>query len=348
MLMQAEGLYQALFQHAGDAILLIDATMMAIVAANPAAERLSGYTQAELCALAPASLVVPVLADSSQQYEGVLCVRSGPSLPVSIGVSKAVFDGTSYLLLIVRDSSEQRRQSESGKLAGMGHLTASIAHEINNPLQALHNTMHLLVNRSFPEEKRERLLSMAQTEVDRLAMLVQRMLELHRPSSKDMRPISVHSLLESALAGTISTLQQQHVFIERDWADNLPRVIGIGGHLRQVFVYLANNALEAMPDGGRLMIRTRLEDAAHAGATPRILVEFADSGVGIPESELQRIFEPFYTHKRNAADLGLAISYGIIERHGGTLSVVSSGIGTTFRVALPAALMPSRQAETLG
>ena len=341
MLMQAEGLYQALFQHAADAILLIDAAMMAIVAANPAAERLSGYTQDELHALTPASLIAPMLAGSLQQYEGALSVRNGSSLPVSIGVSQAVFDGTSYLLLIVRDTSEQRRQSESGKLAGMGRLTASIAHEINNPLQALHNTLHLLLSRSFPEEKHAQLLGMAQNEVDRLATLVQRMLELHRPSSKDMRPLSVHGLLESALAGTASTLQQQHVLIERDWADHLPWVIGIGGHLRQVFVDLAINALESMPDGGRLMIRTRLEDGAQ-GATPRILVEFADDGVGISETEVQHIFEPFYTHKRNSAGLGLAISYGIIERHGGMLSVSSSGHGTTFRVVLPAALASSR------
>ncbi len=342
MVTQAEGLYQALFQHAGDAILLIDAAMMAIVAANPAAERLSGYQQAELCALAPASLVVPVLTDSLRQYDGALRLRGGQSLPVSIGVSEAVFDGTPYLLLIVRDCSEQRRQSESGKLAGMGRLTASIAHEINNPLQALHNTLHLLLSRSFPEEKRERLLSMAQMEVDRLASLVQRMLELHRPSSKDMRPVSVHGLLESALAGTAGTLQQQHVVIERDWADHLPWVIGIGGHLRQVFVDLAVNAVESMPDGGCLMIRTRLADGAHEGAAQHILVEFADSGPGIPESEVQRIFEPFYTHKRNGAGLGLAISYGIIERHGGMLSVSSSANGTTFRVALPAAIASGR------
>src|SRR6478736_4020061 len=114
MVTQAEGLYQALFQHAGDAILLIDAAMMAIVAANPAAERLSGYPQADLCALAPASLIMPVLSGSLRQYDGVLCVRGGQSLPVSIGVSETLFDERRYLLLIVRDNSEQRRQSESG------------------------------------------------------------------------------------------------------------------------------------------------------------------------------------------------------------------------------------------
>ena len=91
---QAEGLYQALFQHAGDAIVLIDAALMAIVAANPAAERMSGYTQAELYASRRRSLIMPVLAGSLQQYDGALRVRGGQSMPVSIGVSEVVFDGT--------------------------------------------------------------------------------------------------------------------------------------------------------------------------------------------------------------------------------------------------------------
>src|SRR4029079_9313266 len=113
-----------------------------------------------------------------------------------------------------------------------------------------------LLSRPFPEEKRERLLTMAQLEVDRLSGLVQRMLELHRPNSDDMRPISIHGLLESALAGASAILQKHQVLIERDWAERLPWVIGIGGHLRQVFMDLAVNAVEAMPQGGRLIIRT--------------------------------------------------------------------------------------------
>ena len=340
---QTEGLYQALFQHAGDAMFLIDVATMAIAAANPAAEHLSGYAQSELRGLAATSLITPVLSGSLRQYDGALRLRDGQSLPVSIGVSEGVFDTTPFVLIIIRDIGEQQRQFEREKLAGMGRLTASIAHEINNPLQALHNTLHLLLSRPFPDEKRERLLSMAQIEVERLAILVQRMLELHRPSSKDMRPVSVHGLLESALAGAASTLQQHHVSVERDWAERLPWVIGIGGHLRQVFVDLAVNAVDAMPGGGRLIIRTRMEDGTYEGAAPRVLVEFADSGPGIPESEAQRIFEPFYTHKKNGSGLGLAISYSIVERHGGILSVSSSGNGTIFRVALPVAAPASRQ-----
>jgi two-component system NtrC family sensor kinase len=340
---QTDGIYQALFQHAGDAMFLIDMATMGIAAANPAAEQLSGYTQSELHGMTPMNLLTPMLDGSLRQYDGALRMRDGQSLPVSIGVSEVTFDAASYVLIIIREIGEQQRHFEREKLAGMGRLTASIAHEINNPIQALHNTLHLLLSRPFPDEKRERLLSMAQLEVERLATLVQRMLELHRPSSRDMRPVSVHGLLESALAGAASIFQQHHVLVQRDWAERLPWVIGIGGHLRQVFVDLAFNAVDSMPGGGQLMIRTRVEDGTYNGAAPHVLVEFADSGPGIPESEAQRIFEPFYTHKRTGSGLGLAISYSIIERHGGTLSVSSSGNGTIFRVALPVAAPSSRQ-----
>jgi two-component system NtrC family sensor kinase len=349
---RSEARYHALFQHAPDAIFVVDPATMVIVGANPAAERMSGYSQAELSMIPPSRLIAPggagraapavadMLAGALPEYEGYIRTRSGYSVPVSIDTAEVVLEAKRHLLLITRNIAEQQRQAQrqaqSEKLAGMARLTASIAHEINNPLQALHNTLHLLLNRSFTEEKRERLLSMAQMEVDRLTALVRRMLDLHRPAHEDMRPISVHGVLESALIGAASQLQQHRVLIERDWAEQLPWVLGIGGHLKQVFQDLATNAVEAMPEGGRLMIRTRLEDGV-AGAAPRVLVEFADSGPGISDSEAHLIFEPFYSNKRGGSGLGLAISYSIVERHGGTLSVSSSGEGTTFRVALPAA-----------
>ncbi len=351
---RSEARYHELFQRAGDAVFVIDTATMAMVAANPAAEKMSGYSQAELMMVAPAHLIAPIVpgrsavvlgdlcAEGTSEYEGVLRARSGYSVPVSICASEVAHGGAGYLLLVVRNISEHRRQAQrlaqSEKLAGMGRLTAAIAHEINNPLQALRNTLHLLLNRSFAEEKRERLLSMAQMEVDRMAALVQRMLELHRPSREDMRPVSVHGLLESALAGAGNNLQQHHVVVERDWAAKLLWVNGIGGHLKQVFQDLATNAVEAMPEGGRLLIRTRLEDGEDASAPPRVLVEFADDGPAIPDGEVHLIFEPFYTTRRSGSGLGLAISYGIVERHGGTLSVSSTGSGTTFRVSLPATM----------
>jgi two-component system NtrC family sensor kinase len=352
---QSEARYHALFEHAGAAMFVIDPLAAAIVGANPAAERMSGYSQAELQMIAPARLIAPggpgrpagpvseLFSGAVPEGEGVLRTRSGFSVPVSLSVAEIDHDGPRRLLLIARNIAEQQRQSQrqaqAEKLAGMARLTAAIAHEINNPLQALHNTLHLLLNRSFTEEKRDRLLNMAQMEVDRLTTLVRRMLELHRPASEDMRPVSVHGLLEGALAGAASQLQQHRVLIQREWAEQLPWVLGIGGHLKQVFQDLATNAVDAMPDGGQLVIRTRLEEVA--GATPRVLVEFADSGPGLSDGEAHLIFEPFYSTKRGATGLGLSISYSIVERHGGSISVSSSSDGTTFQVALPAAILPA-------
>jgi two-component system NtrC family sensor kinase len=282
-----------------------------------------------------------MIAIGLPEFEAQFRPRDGSSIPVSIGVSAMLHEGVRYVLLIVRDISERQRQAKQStqaeKLAAMGRLTASIAHEINNPLQALHNSLHLLLNRPFSEEKREQILNMAHTEVDRLILLVQRMLEFHRPSREGMRPVSVHSLLEHVLALATSQIQQHGASVERDWVERLPWVIGIGGHLKQVFLNLAINALEAMPDGGRLTIRTRVEDGLAGGAIPLVLVEFVDNGPGIPESEAQMIFEPFYTRKTTSTGLGLAISYSIVEQHGGTLTVRSDSGGTTFRVALPMA-----------
>jgi two-component system NtrC family sensor kinase len=345
--------YDAMFEHAADAILLLDRARNAIVAANPAAERMSGYSQLELAQIAPARLIAPamiggratvpvadLLAGTVSAYEGYIRTRSGFSVPVSIAANAVADQASGYLLLAVRNMSEAQRQAQQlaqhEKIAGMTRLTESIAHEINNPLQALHNTLHLLINRPFTEDKRERLLSMAQMEVDRLTVIVRRMLELHRPTSADMRLVSVHSLLEGALTSVAAQLQQHHVVIERRWADRLPWVNGIGGHLKQVFQDLVLNAAEAMPDGGRLLVSTRVEESQGGPMPTRVLVEFADTGPGISESEAQLIFEPFYTTKRANTGLGLAISYSIVERHGGSLTVISGSSGTTFRVALPA------------
>lgn len=351
LLMRLKLRYDAMFQHAANAILLVDMRSKAIVLANPAAERLSGYSQIELASIAPARLIAAgpsgrttatigdLLAGRVPEYEGYVRSRSGYHVPAQISTSTLTHAGEPYLLLIIRNNADGQREAQrlaqKEKLAGMTRLTAAIAHEVNNPLQALNNTLHLLLHRSYTDEKRERLLSMAHMEVDRLAAIVRRMLDLHRPAIDDMRPLSVHSLIDSALATAAPQLQQHHVLVDREWHEQLPRVVGIGGHLKQVFYDLVINAVEAMPNGGRLIIRTQLDLTADQPA--RVLIEFIDSGPGISDSEAQLIFDPFYTTKHANPGLGLAVGYGIVERHGGVLSVSSGAGGSTFRVVLPAA-----------
>ncbi len=297
----------------------------------------------------------------AREIESLLVAKDGRSIPVAISVSRVPYDGQKLLLVMVRDISERQRIAQqllqTEKLAAVGRLSASIAHEINNPLQAIHNSLHLLNNRPLSEEKRQLYLTMAQEEVDRLITIVQRMLDFYRPARDGvgMRPTDLHELLESVLALINKQLQTCQIHVVRDWAAGLPRVLAIGNHLKQVYLNLILNAIESMPEGGVLTIRTttveHLDDtgyhslgmvsttgsAGHRVSGPSVIVEISDTGQGISPDILPKIFEPFYTTRSTGTGLGLAISYSIVEQHQGELAVSSVlGQGTTFRLRLPA------------
>ncbi len=262
---------------------------------------------------------------------GAIEVASQPDDPFDREDLQFLIDAASPVALAIGRSRLHKQLVHAEKLAGMGRLAASIAHEINNPLQAIHNSLHLLLSRPLNEEKRERYLSMAQMEVERLITVVRQMLDFYRPSYDGMRPISIHGLLESVLGATAQQMRERSVLLEREWTERLPRVRGVGGHLKHVFTSLILNAITAMPDGGQLIIRTRVDGGQPGSIAPLVLVEFINTGPGIPDDEARTLFEP------KGADLELVISYGIIEQHGGMLSVRSDNSGTTFRVALPMA-----------
>ena len=224
-------------------------------------------------------------------------------------------------------SQEQLIQAE--KLAATGRLAASIAHEINNPLQAIHNCLHLIIRRRLGEEKEKYYLNMAQEEVQRLIGIVQRTLDFYRPSGGREVLTEVNTLVESVLALANKRLEHGKVRVQRRFSPDLPKLRAVADQLTQVFLNLVINAVEAMPEGGDLTIAT-LQDNG------RVHVRFSDAGPGINPEEAKKIFEPFYTTKRSGTGLGLAVSYGIIQRHGGEITVESApGRGATFVVSLP-------------
>jgi len=225
----------------------------------------------------------------------------------------------------------QAQLIQAEKMAAIGRLAASIAHEINNPLQAIHNTIHLAMTDRLPPEKRGEYLGMAQKEVERLIEIVQRMLEFYRPSKGGIVQTDVNRLLRDALAIADKRLQHGCVRVSARFADGLPPILGVPDQLTQVFLNIIINAVEAMPDGGDLRVGTLLTDDRRW-----VLVAFQDSGPGLTAEQIAHIFEPFYTTKPSGTGLGLAISYGIVERHGGTIEVSSQpGQGATFVVRLP-------------
>ncbi|HJW84897.1 MAG TPA: GAF domain-containing protein, partial [Anaerolineae bacterium] len=224
-------------------------------------------------------------------------------------------------------SQEQLIQAE--KLAATGRLAASIAHEINNPLQAIHNCLHLVANRPLEEDKAKYYLNMAQEEVLRLMTIVQRTLDFYRPSKGREVLADVNSLVESVLALANKRLEHGRIKVQRRLSPDVPRLQVVADQITQVFLNLVINAVEAMPDGGELTISTQHRDG-------QVYIRFGDTGPGVNPDQAKKIFEPFYTTKHSGTGLGLAVSYGIIQRHGGEIAVESApGRGATFIVSVP-------------
>ncbi len=248
---------------------------------------------------------------------------------VVVAVEKAwLFQDLEAFAEEIERSQNQLIQAE--KMAAVGRLTASLAHEINNPLQAIQNSLHLASHKGLDAENRSRFLDMAQNEVNRLIQIVHRMLDFYRPSSS-MRKLDVNRPVEDALAIAGKRLQQSHIQVEARLTPNLPPVRGAANQLTQVFLNLVINAIEAMPDGGTLWVGT-----AHHAQTKQVVTALRDSGPGISPEIRSHLFEPFHTSKPTGTGLGLAISYGIIERHNGVIEVESPpGGGATFIIRLP-------------
>jgi len=228
----------------------------------------------------------------------------------------------------VERSQNQLIQAE--KMAAVGRLAASLAHEINNPLQAIQNSLHLSLHPSLDAPKRRQFLEMMQKEVNRLVQIVRRMLDFYRPSSA-MQSVNVNEPLEDALAIAGKRLQQAKIEIVSRLAPALPPVQGVSNQLTQVFLNIIINAVDAMGEGGTLWIGT----ANHAERA-QVVVAIRDSGPGITPEIRAHLFEPFHTSKLTGTGLGLAISYGIVERHRGQIVAESPPDGgTTFIVRLP-------------
>ncbi|MCL4393277.1 MAG: ATP-binding protein, partial [Chloroflexi bacterium] len=230
-------------------------------------------------------------------------------------------------------------RSSTARRCGGGRRAASLAHEINNPLQAIQSCLELAKNNTGDAVKQERYLNMATGELERLAHIVQQMLEFNRPGKGDRTVIDVVELVEDVLALSAKRLQSAQVDVETDLAAQIPRIEGVGNQLRQVFLNLILNAVEAMPHGGRL----RISVLSTTEEPPWVTVAFADTGSGIPTEALDKIFEPFYTGKTFGTGLGLAVCHQIVANHEGRITVESAvGRGTTFTVWLPTRVESSR------
>jgi two-component system NtrC family sensor kinase len=233
----------------------------------------------------------------------------------------------------------QAQLVQAEKMAAIGRLAASVAHEINNPLQAIHNSLHLSQHERLGADKRLEYLGMAQAEVQRLIEIVKRMLDFYRPSRGSAVPADINSIVENVLALAHKRLQHGGIRVHTNLSPDLPWAPMVSDQITQVGLNIVINAIDAMPSGGDLRLETMLSEDGEW-----VLVCFYDTGSGMVSEQITNLFEPFYTTKSDGTGLGLAISYGIVERHGGEIKVSSQpGEGTTFIVKLPV-----RQAGTQG
>jgi two-component system NtrC family sensor kinase len=218
---------------------------------------------------------------------------------------------------------------QAEKMAAVGRLTASIAHEVNNPLQALQNSLHLAGRAVLSVEEREDYLKMAEEELQRLMLTVERMLNFYRPGALNREPTDVGVLLQTVLKLLKKQLDEQGVVVHNQVEAGLSNVVVVTNQLQQVFFNLILNALEVMPEGGELTIASKVHKS-------QLEITFQDSGPGIAVEQRAHIFEPFVTTRENGTGLGLSVSYGILTAHGGSLDLVEgSGRGACFRVRLP-------------
>jgi signal transduction histidine kinase len=240
-------------------------------------------------------------------------------------------DGRTQLLGVIHDITEikkfEEQMAHSEKLASIGRLTAGIAHEIGNPLTSVFSFLQILREMETEEFKKENLDTIL-FHINRIADIVRQLSGLSKLPPTAFKEVQVNDLIESSLGLLQYDKRAKTITVVKELSA-LPPVVTDGNQLSQVLMNMILNAVDAMPDGGTLTLRSRDNDG-------NISVEVEDTGTGISRDNLQRIFDPFFTTKDKGTGLGLSVSYGIIQRLGGDVSVKSEdGRGTAFTVTIP-------------
>jgi signal transduction histidine kinase len=286
----------------------------------------------------------------AQSFESRYIARDGKVRYAAINTAPIIVDGeTTGVLGIAHDITEQKeerdRAARADKLRALGQLASGVAHDFNNSLAAILGRAQLILRRVTDEELL-RSLGIIVTAAEDAAATVRRIQTFARKSvATELEMLDVGNLLRDAIEFTRTRWQNEALAAGINFDVTLNAepecfTLGNASELREVFVNLIVNAVDAMPKGGSLKLCSQREG-------DRIKLRFADSGTGIKEEIRERIFEPFYTTKGvHGTGLGLAVSYGIIERHEGMISVESHlGKGTTFHIDLPLAQRQQKSTE---
>jgi two-component system, LuxR family, sensor kinase FixL len=236
----------------------------------------------------------------------------------------------------LRSTSQQLWQA--AKLASVGELAASIAHELNNPLGTVSLRVESILGQTPAHDPRRQALEIVEQEVERMAHLVANLLQFSRHGKEQVSTVNLDDEILMTAELTRHHLQRRGIEIHHDFGPRLPPIFADRQKLRQVFLNLFTNAGDAMPRGGRLI--TRVRQAESPAGQLQIVIEVSDTGSGIPPEVLPRVMDPFFTTKEEGkgTGLGLAICKRIVQEHKGVIHLDSEvGKGTTVRITLPVA-----------
>src|SRR4030095_9727385 len=263
-----------------------------------------------------------------QPWIGLTVNFSATSLVDKVGNTR----GTLIIIDNITDRVRLEDQLiQNDKLTSIGLLAAGVAHEVNTPLAVISSYSQMLRKEISPEDSRYKLLEKIIKQTFRASEIVNNLLNFSRTNATEFAEVDVHQVIRGSLALLDHQLRSARIRVEQELRADCPMTFGNAGKLQQVFLNLFVNARDAMPEGGELHVITDTMNS-------KIEILVQDSGTGISRENITKIYDPFFTTKKpgKGTGLGLSVSYGIVQEHGGTMSVESKlGAGTSFRLELP-------------
>lgn len=347
---ESEKRYRMLFEKAGDAIFIIDAegeNKGRIIEANKAVEEMHGYTIDEILTMKMTDFDAPGATQNSTELMKLILQgeqikteiehlkKDGTVFPVEISAGLLEIGDHKYVLAFDRDITDRKRSEDAlqrtEQIKVCGEMAVGMAHEIKNPLAGIKVSIEVLLDElNLADSDREVLVKVI-SEIKRLELLIKALLNFAKPPKPQFSLVDVQGILDTVTSFSLKTPSFSPIMVLKDYDEHLPRIMADPMQLQQVFMNLILNAVEAMPGGGALTLKTSLEKSSH-----ELQIMISDTGKGIEDEEKGKIFQPFFTTKSKGTGLGLAITKRLIEQHGGSIIAEKNHpTGTTFRISFP-------------